>query len=101
MKGLVVCTPLKKENLVKVAVHYGITPAAGATKSHILILIEEHCVKHDTISEVEEKPTAETAEVVRLKLEFESEERRLEEACEEAKRARDEADAEAPKACLN
>ena len=25
---------LKKENLVKVAVHYGITPAVGATKSH-------------------------------------------------------------------
>ena len=31
---------LKKENLIKVAVHYGITPAAVATKSHILILIE-------------------------------------------------------------
>ena len=31
----------KKENLVKVAVHYGITPAVGATKSHILNLIKD------------------------------------------------------------
>ena len=30
---------LKKENLVKVAAHYRITPAVGATKSHILDLI--------------------------------------------------------------
>ena len=29
---------LKKENLVKVAAHYRITPAIGATKSHILNL---------------------------------------------------------------
>ena len=55
---------LKKTNLAKVAAHFRITPAAGATKSHILILIEEHCVKHDIIDEVEEKPTAETAEVL-------------------------------------
>ena len=27
---------LKKENLNKVAAYYGITPAVGATKSHIL-----------------------------------------------------------------
>ena len=66
---------LKKTNLAQVAVHFGITPAAGATKSHILILIEEHCVKQDIIDEVEEKPTAETAEVLKLKLEFEQEER--------------------------
>ena len=59
---------LKKENLVKVAAHYGITPAVGATKSHILNLIKDHCVKHDIIDEVEEKPIAETAEIVRLKL---------------------------------
>ena len=45
---------LKKENLVKVAAHYGITPAVGATKSHILNLIKDHCVKHDIIDEVEE-----------------------------------------------
>ena len=31
---------LKKENLVKVAVHYGIAPAVSATKSHILDLIK-------------------------------------------------------------
>ena len=68
---------LKKENLVKVAAHFGITPAASATKSHILILIEEHCVEHDIIDEVEEKPTAKTAEVLKLKLEFEHEEWRL------------------------
>ena len=30
---------LKKEHLVQVAAHFGITPAAGATKSHILDLI--------------------------------------------------------------
>ena len=29
----------KKENLIKVAAHYGITPAVCATKSHILDLI--------------------------------------------------------------
>ena len=78
---------LKKENLVKVAAHYGITPAFGATKSHILDLIKDHCVKNDIIDEVEEKPTAETAEVLKLRLEIEREERRL--AHEEAQRARD------------
>ena len=77
----------KKENLIKVAVNYGITPAIGATKSHILNLIKDHCVEHDIIDEVEEKPTAETAEIVRLKLDFEREERRLER--EEAERARE------------
>ena len=43
------------------------------------------------IDEVEEKPTAET--VLKLKLEFEREERQLarEEACEEAQRAQEEA----------
>ena len=68
---------LKKENLVKVGAHYGITPAVGATKSHILDLIKDHCVENDIIDEVEEKPIAETAEVVRLKLDLECEERRL------------------------
>ena len=81
----------KKENLVKVAAHYGITPAVGATKSHILDLIKDHCVENNIIDEVEEKPIAETAEIVRLKLDFEREERRLasEEAREEAQRARE------------
>ena len=78
---------LKKENLAKVAAHYGITPAIGATKSHILDLIKDHCVKNDIIDEVEEKPIVETGEVVKLKLEFQREERRL--AREEAQRARD------------
>ena len=78
---------LRKENLVKVPAHYGITPAVGATKFHILDLIKDHCVENDTIDEVEEKPIAETAEIVRLKLDFEREERRL--AREEAQRARD------------
>ena len=68
---------LKKKNLVKVPAHYRITSASSATKSHILTLIEEHCVKHNTIDKVEEKPTAETAEVLKLKLEFEREEGRL------------------------
>ena len=75
---------LKKENLVKVAAHYGITPAVGATKSHILNLIRDHCVEHDIIDEVEEKPIAETAEIVRLKLDFEREERRLAREAEKA-----------------
>ena len=81
---------LKKENLAEVAVHFGITPAVGATKSHILDLIKDHCVENNIIDEVEEKPIAETAEIVRLKLDFEHEERRLahEEAREEAQRAR-------------
>ena len=78
---------LKKENLVKVAAHYGITPAVGATKSYILDLIKDHCVENDIIDEVEEKPTAETAEVLKLRLEIEREERRL--AREEAQRACD------------
>ena len=75
---------LKKENLVKVAAHYGITPAVGATKSHILNLIKDHCVEHDIIDEVEEKPIAETAEIVKLKLDFEREERRLAREAEKA-----------------
>ena len=74
----------KKENLVKVTVHYGITPAVSATKSHILNLIKDHCVEHDIIDEVEEKPIAETAEIVRLKLDSEREERRLAREAEKA-----------------
>ena len=50
-------------------------------------MIKDHCVENDIIDEVEEKPTAETAEVLKLKLEIEREERRL--AREEAQRARD------------
>ena len=73
---------LKNENLVKVTAHYGITPAVSATKSHILDLIKDHWVENDIIDEVEEKPTAETAE-----LDFEREERRF--GCEEAQRAHD------------
>ena len=101
----------KKENLVKVAVHYGITPAVGATKSHILNLIKDHCVEHNIIDEVEEKPIAETAEIVRLKLDFEREERRLARKArkalqdaqlaaqrEEAQKAREAAEVEAQRA---
>ena len=102
---------LKKENLVKVDAHYGITPAVGATKSHILNLIKDHCVEHDIIDEVEEKPIAETAEIVRLKLDFEREERGLAREAEkalqdaqlaaqreEAQKAREAAEAEAKRA---
>ena len=89
----------KKENLVKVAAHYRITPAVGATKSHILDLIKDHCVENNIINEVEEKPIAETVEVVRLKLDFEREGRRLaREAAQRAQRAREAAEAEAQKA---
>ena len=59
-------------------------------------MIEDHCVENNIIDEVEEKPVAETAEIVRLKLDFECEERRL--AHEEAQRAHDAAEAEAQKA---
>ena len=54
-------------------------------------MIKDHCVENNIIDEVEEKPIAETAEIVRLKLDFEHEERRLahEEAREEAHRAHD------------
>ena len=103
--------PIKK-NLLEVAAHYGITPAVGATKSHILDSIKDHCVEHDIINEVEEKPIAETAEIVRLKLDFEREERRLDREAEkalqdaqlaaqheEAQRAREAAEAEAKRAC--
>ena len=99
---------LKNENLVKVAAHYGITPAVGATKSHILNLIKDHCVENDIIDEVEEKPIAETAEIVRLKLDFEPEERRLAPEAEkalqdaqfaEAQKAWEAAEAEAKRAC--
>ena len=93
----------KKENLIKVAVHYRITPA----KSHILNLIKDHCVENDIIHEVEEKPIAETAEIVRLKLDFEREERQLAREAEkalqdaqfaEAQKAREAAEAEAKRA---
>ena len=77
----------KKENLVKVAAHYGITPAVGATKSHILDLIKDHCVENNIIYEVEEKPIAETAEIVRLKLDSEHEEWRLAQRAREAEKA--------------
>ena len=82
MTSLVVWTTLK-ENLAKVSVHFRITPAAA--KSRILILIEEYCIEHDIIDEVEKNITEETAEVLRLKLEFE--ERRL--TREEVQRACD------------
>ena len=65
---------LKKENLVEVDVHFGITSAVGATKSHMLDLIKDHCVENNIIDEVEEKPVAETEEIVILKLDFEREE---------------------------
>ena len=98
---------LKKENLVKVAAHYGITPAIGAIKSHILNLIKDHCVEHNIIDEVEERSIAETAEIARLKLDFEWEERRLAREAEkalqdaqfaEAQKAREAAEAEAKRA---
>ena len=59
-------------------------------------MIKDHCVGNDIIDEAEGKPIVETAEVVRIKLDFEREERRL--AREEARRAREAAEAEAQKA---
>ena len=40
-------------------------------------MIEEHCVENDIIDKVEENPSSETGEVLKLKLEFEHEERQL------------------------
>ena len=70
-------------------------------------MIKDHCVEHDIIDEVEEKPIAETAEIVRLKLDFEREERQLAREAEkalqdaqfaEAQKAREAAEAEAQRA---
>ena len=47
-------------------------------------MIKDHCVEHDIIDEVEEKPIAETVEIVRLKLDFEREERQLAREAEKA-----------------
>ena len=77
IKELEACYTLKKENLAKVAEHFGITPAVGATKPHILDLIEEYCIDNDIINEVDEK----------FKLEFQREEQRL--PCKEAQKPRD------------
>ena len=44
---------LKKKNLVEVTVHFGITPAVSATKSHILDLIENYCIDNNIIDEEE------------------------------------------------
>ena len=52
-------------------------------------MIAEYCVKHDIIDEVEENLTAETAKVLKLKLEFEREERQK--ACDAEKAAGKEA----------
>ena len=84
---------LKKKNLVEVAVHLGITPAVSTTKFHILDLIENYCIDNDIIDEVEEKPIAETAEVIKLKLDAQLAAQR-----EEAQTAREAAKAEAQKA---
>ena len=64
-------------------------------------LIEDYCVENEIIDEVEENPTAETAKVLKLKLEFEHEERQLvrAEAREEAQRDCEAAKAEALRAC--
>ena len=59
-------------------------------------MIKDHCIENDIIDEVEEKPIGETAEVLKLKLEFEREERQL--AREEAQRAPEAAEAEAQRA---
>ena len=50
-------------------------------------MIEEHCVENDIIDEIEENPTEETAEVLKLKIEIECEEQQI--AREEAQGARD------------
>ena len=60
-----------------------------------LDLIEDHCVENNIIDEAEEKPIAETAEIVRLKLDFEQLAQR---ACEAEKALQDAQFAEAQKA---
>ena len=70
-------------------------------------MIKDHCVEHDIIDEVEEKPIAETAEIVRLKLDSERDKRRLAREAEkalqdaqfaEAQKAREAAEAGAERA---
>ena len=39
-------------------------------------MIKDHCIEDNIIDEVEEKPIVETAEVLKLKLEFECEEQK-------------------------
>ena len=51
-------------------------------------MIDYHCIENDIIAELEENLTGETAEVLKLKLEIEREERPL--AHEEAQRAHEE-----------
>ena len=46
-------------------------------------MIKNRCIENNIIDKVEERPISETAEIVRLKLDFEREEQRL--ACEEAR----------------
>ena len=84
---------LKKENLAKVRISH----SCQCKKSHILDLIKDYCFKNEIIDEVEEKLTVKTADVLRIKLEFEHEEQRL--ACKEAQRACEAFEAEAQKAC--
>ena len=64
-------------------------------------MIAEYCVEHDIIDEVEENLTAETAKVLKLKLEFEREERQKARDAEKAagKEARDLRLAELQEAC--
>ena len=50
-------------------------------------MIKDHCVENDIIDQVEEKPTTENVEILRLKLDFKHEERQLE--LEEPQRAHD------------
>ena len=70
-------------------------------------MIKDHCVEQDIIDEAAEKPIEETAEIMRLKLDFEREELRLAREAEkalqdaqfaEAQKAREAAEAEAKRA---
>ena len=61
-------------------------------------MIENYCVDNDIIDEVEEKPTVESVEVLKLKLEFEERGLAHEEAREEAQRPHKAEEAEVQRA---
>ncbi len=68
---------IKRDKLIQIAGHYKLTVNPSLRKAEIYDLIADYCLEHDIIDDLEEGPSV---EVMRLKLEFqknEREERRL------------------------
>ena len=77
---------LKRDELVQIADHYKLTVSPGLRKPEVYNLIADYCREHGIIDDLEEDPSV---EVMRLKLEFQKNER------EERRLAREERDAQA------